>query len=83
MYEQQLLWSCSTAVCSAVQQTGWTCFGRACLTHWPVLCAPADAECIVSVIVFLVSRLEKDGNLAETASKLATSIGKQVGLSQN
>jgi len=36
----------------------------------------------VSVIVFLVSRLEKDGNLAETASKLATSIAKQVGLLQ-
>lgn len=38
----------------------------------------ADAECIVSVIVLMVSRLEKDSNLAETASKLATSIGKQV-----
>lgn len=36
----------------------------------------------MSVIVFLVSRLEKDGNLAETASKLATSIAKQVGLLQ-
>jgi hypothetical protein len=41
--------------------------------------AAADAECIVSVIVLMVSRLEKDSNLAETASKLATSIGKQVG----
>lgn len=38
----------------------------------------ADAECVVSVIVLMVSRLEKDGNLTETASKLASSIGKQV-----
>lgn len=38
----------------------------------------ADAECIVSVIVLMVSRLDKDGSLAETASKLANSIGKQV-----
>lgn len=45
----------------------------------PWLVGAADAECIVSVIVLMVSRLEKDGNLAETASKLATSIGKQVG----
>jgi hypothetical protein len=28
--------------------------------------------------VLMVSRLEKDGNLTETASKLASSIGKQV-----
>lgn len=40
-------------------------------------CSDKDAECIVSVIVLMVSRLEKDSNLAETASKLATSIGKQ------
>lgn len=40
----------------------------------------ADAECIVSVIVLMVSRLDKDDSLAETASKLANSIGKQVRL---
>jgi hypothetical protein len=50
---------------------------RCCLTT--AAAAAADAECIVSVIVLMVSRLEKDSNLAETASKLATSIGKQVG----
>ncbi len=44
----------------------------------PACVALADAECIVSVIVLMVARLEKDANLAETASKLASSIGKQV-----
>lgn len=39
----------------------------------------ADAECIVSIIVLLVSRLEKDAQLTETARKLALDIGKQVG----
>ena len=39
---------------------------------------PADAECIVSVIVQLVSRLEKDSNLLDSARKVALEIGKQV-----
>lgn len=40
-------------------------------------CSDKDAECILSVIVLMVSRLDKDDSLAETASKLANSIGKQ------
>jgi hypothetical protein len=43
----------------------------------------ADAECIVSVVVQLVKHLDKDGNLAETASKLTSSIATQVGISSH
>jgi hypothetical protein len=41
-------------------------------------CSDKDAECIVSVIVLMVARLDKDSHLAELARKLAAAIGKQV-----
>lgn len=40
-------------------------------------CSDKDAECIVSVIVLLVARLDKDAHLTETARRLALEIGKQ------
>lgn len=43
---------------------------------WVSVCT--DAECIVSVIVLMVARLDKDSHLTELARKLAVDIGKQV-----
>lgn len=40
-------------------------------------CSEKDAECCVSVIVGLVSRLEKDAKLTELARRLAMDIAKQ------
>lgn len=68
---QHVLQQASSAIVVAAER--FCCF---------LVALAADAECIVSVIVLMVSRLEKDSNLAETASKLATSIGKQVRATQ-
>lgn len=40
-------------------------------------CSEKDAECCLTCIVLLVSRLEKDSHLTEIARKLALDIGKQ------
>jgi hypothetical protein len=56
--------------------------GSCIINHTPLPRAaprcPADAECCVSVIVLLLSRLEKDAQLTELARRLALEIGKNA-----